>query len=147
MKLLIISPGKAHTPEYRALIQEYEKRLSMVLPLEWALPSAGTKESEGSAILKLLKPEDTVILLDERGTDIDSPGLALLIDGELNAGTKRLVFVIGGAFGVSDGVKERADRILRLSALVFPHALVRLILAEQLYRAWSIRSGGKYHHA
>jgi 23S rRNA (pseudouridine1915-N3)-methyltransferase len=147
MKLLIISPGKAHALEYRDAIAEYEKRLSSALPIEWAFPAAGTKESEGAAILKLVKPEDVVILLDERGKEIDSPGLASLIDTHLQEGTKRLVFAIGGAFGVSEEVKARADRTLSLSKLVFPHQLVRLILAEQLYRAWSIRSGGKYHHA
>lgn len=147
MRVLIISPGKAHAHEYRDAIAEYEKRLASVLPLEWAFPAVGTKESEGEAMLKLLKPDDVVVLLDERGKDIDSPGLADLLESNLNAGTKRLVFIIGGAFGVSAEVQERADRTSRLSALVFPHMLVRLILAEQLYRAWSIRSGGKYHHA
>lgn len=147
MKVLIISPGKAHAPELRDAIKEYEKRLSGGLPVEWTFPNVGTRETEGEAILKLVKPEDHVVLLDERGKDIDSPGLAGLLDTNLNAGTKRMVFVIGGAFGVSDSVKERANLVLRLSALVFPHMLVRLILIEQLYRAWSIRSGGKYHHA
>lgn len=147
MKLLIISPGKAHAIEYRDAIAEYEKRLSSALPIEWAFPSSGDKETEGAAILKLLKPDDAIVLLDELGKDIDSPGLAMLLDERLNAGTKRLVFVIGGAFGVSEAVKARAERTIRLSALVFPHMLVRLILSEQLYRAWSIRAGGKYHHA
>jgi len=146
MKLLIISPGKAHSLEYRDAIAEYEKRLAPVLPIKWVFPSMGTKESEGEAILKLIKPEDVVILLDERGKDIDSPGLANLLEVNLNNGTKRLVFIIGGAFGVSDSVMARATTTLKLSSLVFPHMLARLILTEQLYRAWSIRSGGKYHH-
>lgn len=146
MKLLIISPGKQHAPELRDAISEYEKRLSGALPIEWSFPSIGTKESEGAAILKLLKPEDHVVLLDERGEAINSPGLATLLDTNLSSGTKRMVFVIGGAFGVSDSVMERAHKTIRLSSLVFPHMLVRLILVEQLYRAWSIRSGGKYHH-
>ena len=147
MKLLIISPGKQHTPELRDAIAEYETRLRSALPIEWTFPTVGTKESEGEAILKLIKPNDVVMLLDERGKDCDSPGLAALLDGELNQGTKRLVFIIGGAFGVSDEVAKRANKTIRLSAMVFPHMIVRLILVEQLYRAWSIRSGGKYHHA
>ncbi|HRH55775.1 MAG TPA: 23S rRNA (pseudouridine(1915)-N(3))-methyltransferase RlmH [Candidatus Paceibacterota bacterium] len=147
MRILIISPGKAHTPELRDAIGEYETRLRSALPVEWMFPSIGTKESEGESILKLIKPEDYVILLDERGKDCDSPGLAALLDEQLSGGTKRLVFVIGGAFGVSEGVLARANKTLRLSAMVFPHMIVRLILIEQLYRAWSIRSGGKYHHA
>lgn len=147
MKLLIISPGKTHAPEYRDAIAEYEKRLQHALPIEWQFPAVGTKESEGAAILRLLQPSDVVVLLDERGKEIDSPQLADLIDTSLSAGTKRLVCIIGGAFGVSNDVVARAHRTFRLSRLVFPHMLVRLILAEQLYRAWSIRSGGKYHHA
>lgn len=147
MKLLIISPGKAHSPELRDAIAEYEKRLSSALPVEWVFPAVGDMESEGQAILKLIKPYDAVILLDERGADISSPQLAELLDTNLNAGTKRFVFIIGGAFGVNEEVRMRANKVLRLSALVFPHMLVRLILIEQLYRAHSIRTGGKYHHA
>lgn len=147
MKLLIISPGKSHAHEYLDAIQEYEKRLRPVLPIEWIFPSVGTKDQEGEAILKRIEPGDVVVLLDEQGKDIDSPGLAEFLETNLSAGTKRLVFIIGGAFGVSDAVKKRANKTIRLSSLVFPHMLVRLILTEQLYRAWSIRSGGKYHHA
>lgn len=147
MKVLIISPGKPHALEYRDAIAEYEKRLSSTLPVEWAFPTVGTRESEGEAIRKLIKPDDAVVLLDERGKDIDSPGLANLLDTYLNESTKRLVIIIGGAFGVSEAVMARADRTLKLSSLVFPHMLVRLILVEQLYRAESIRTGGKYHHA
>lgn len=146
MKILIISPGKQHDPELRSAIQEYETRLRSALPIEWAFPAIGTKESEGAAILKLLKPDDVVVLLDERGKEIDSPGLATLLEQKLNEGTKRLVIIIGGAFGVADEVAVRATLTLSLSKLVFPHMLVRLIVVEQLYRAWSIRSGGKYHH-
>ena len=147
MKVLIISPGKAHSPELKDAIAEYETRLRTALSIEWAFPQASTKETEGAAILKLIKSDDTVVLLDERGKDIDSPGLAQMLEQNLNQGTKRLVFVIGGAFGVSEEVAACAQMTLRLSSLVFPHMLVRLILIEQLYRAWSIRTGGKYHHA
>lgn len=146
MKCLIISPGKAHDPDIAGAIREYEKRLSKVLPLEWVFPSVGTKESEGVAILKLIKDDDLVVLFDERGKDITSEGFAVLLDGALQGGTKRLVFIIGGAYGVSEAVTTRANRTLKLSSLVFPHMLVRLIVTEQLYRAWTIREGGKYHH-
>lgn len=147
MKCLIISPGKAHDHDIGSAIAEYEKRLSKALPLEWAFPSVGTKDSEGVAILKLIKDDDLVVLFDERGKDITSEGLAELLDTALLAGTKRLVCIIGGAYGVSADVAARANKTLKLSSLVFPHMLVRLIVAEQLYRAWSIREGGKYHHA
>lgn len=147
MRVLIISPGKQHSAELRDAIAEYETRLRGALPIAWEFPAVGTKEREGESILKQIKPDDYVVLLDERGKDIDSPGLASLLDMQMNAGTKRLVFVIGGAFGVSDEVAKRASMTIKLSSLVLPHMLVRLVLIEQLYRAWSIRTGGKYHHA
>lgn len=147
MKIVIISPGKKHSPELRDAITEFETRLRSALPVEWMFPSPGTREEEGKAIVKAILPTDVVIVLDEHGKDISSPELADVLSDQLQEGTKRLVFVIGGAFGIQDFVKERANYTYRLSSLVFPHMLVRLILIEQLYRAWSIRSGGKYHHA
>ncbi len=147
MKVLIISPGRVHDDTVKDGIAQYEKRLQKALPIEWALPKPSDKKEEGEAILKLIKDGDYVVLLDERGRDIDTQGFASLLDRHLQGGTRRLVFVLGGAFGVSPKVAERADATLKLSSLVFPHMLVRLILAEQLYRAHSILSGGKYHHA
>lgn len=147
MKVLIISPGRAHDSMVADGIAEFEKRLQKALPLEWAMPRPSDKDTEGAAILKVIKDGDYVVLLDERGQDINTPGLAALLDKQMQAGTKRLVIIIGGAFGVSSKVAERADITIKLSSLVFPHMLVRLIVAEQLYRAHSILQGGKYHHA
>ncbi len=147
MKLLIISPGKGHDSTVADGIAEYTKRLSKRLPIEWAFPPAGTKESEAAAIIKLIKKDDAVLLLDERGKDIDTPGFASLLDKHMQSGTKRIVCIIGGAFGVSEEVAARATTTLKLSSLVFPHMLVRLIITEQMYRAVSIIDGGKYHHA
>lgn len=147
MRVLIISPGKAHDSTVAEGIAEYQKRLQKTLPLEWVMPRPSDKDAEGAAIIKLIKEGDYVVLLDERGRNIDTPGLVGVLDKHQQAGTKRLVFVIGGAFGVSGEVAARADLTLKLSSLVFPHMLVRLVLAEQLYRASSILQGGKYHHA
>jgi 23S rRNA (pseudouridine1915-N3)-methyltransferase len=147
MKILIISPGKAHAPEYRDAIAEYEKRLLTTLPITWDFPKVGDVDGEGAAILKRLDQSDHVILLDERGKDVSSEQLADTLDRLELDGTKRLVFIIGGAYGVSDEVRARANSVIRLSAMVFPHMLVRLVLIEQVYRAQSIRTGGKYHHA
>lgn len=147
MKVLIVSPGKTHDRTVLEAITEYEKRLTKKLSLEWSLPGASSKEDEAKTILKTIKAGDFVVLLDERGRTLDTRGLATLLDKHLQAGTKRLVFVIGGAFGVDQSVADRADLTLQLSALTFPHMLVRLILAEQLYRAGSVLDGGKYHHA
>lgn len=147
MKILIISPGKAHDSTVAEGIAEYQKRLSKAFDIEWTHPKPSDKDTEGAAILKLLKDGDYAVLLDEHGQDIDTPAFAKLLDKHMQSGAKRLVIVIGGAFGVSDTVKARVQTTLKLSSLVFPHMLVRLILAEQLYRAHSLLVGGKYHHA
>jgi 23S rRNA (pseudouridine1915-N3)-methyltransferase len=147
MKVLIISPGKSHDRTVEEGIAEYQKRFEKRFDTAWSFPTAGDKASEGAAILKTLKEGDFVVLLDERGKDIDTPNFSRLLDRHLQSGTKRFVFIIGGAYGVTDDVKSRADMTLKLSSLVFPHMLVRLLLIEQLYRAFSIIEGGKYHHA
>lgn len=105
------------------------------------------KEEEGKKVLALLQPTDKLILLDERGKNLFSPDVAALLQKNAEQGTKNLIFLIGGAYGVSDAVKKRADFCWSLSNLVFPHMLVRLILAEQLYRACTIMRNEKYHHA
>ena len=147
MKILIISPGKTHDPLLSDAIGEYEKRVQGRFPIEWNFPKPASKEVEAEAIIKLLKKDDFVVLLDERGKDLNTPALAALLDKHLQTGTKRMVFIIGGAFGVDKTLQDWANTKLKLSSLVFPHMLVRLILAEQLYRATSILDGGKYHHA
>ena len=147
MKILIISPGKAHDRAVADAVASFEKRLEKQFDLVWMLPAADDTIGEAKNILKAVKDTDFVVLLDERGKDIDTPGFAALLDSHLQGGTKRLVFVIGGAFGVDKSVRERADKTLRLSSLVFPHMLVRLILIEQIYRAQTILKGGAYHHA
>ena len=105
------------------------------------------KEEEGKKVLALLQPTDKLVLLDERGINLFSQDVAALLQKNAEQGTKNLIFLIGGAYGVSDAVKKRADFCWSLSNLVFPHMLVRLILAEQLYRACTIMRNEKYHHA
>src|SRR5262245_23760335 len=123
MKLLIISPGKSHDQTVKDGIAEYEKRLDRRFQVEWNFPAPDTKESEGKAILKQIKEGDFVILLDERGKEINNIELSSLLKERLENGTKRMVFIIGGAFGVSGEVKESVDKIYKLSSLVFPHIL------------------------
>lgn len=148
MKLLIISVGKKHDPSLAEAVDDFTSRVNHYAPLEWKLVSPDKDaEKEGRAILKSLDDRDQVVLLDERGKEVDSPGLAGLIEKQLNASTHRLVFVIGGAYGVSDEVRKRAHTTIALSRLVFPHQLVRLILIEQIYRAFTILRGEKYHHS
>jgi 23S rRNA (pseudouridine1915-N3)-methyltransferase len=106
-----------------------------------------SKLMEEEMILKKLQPYHYLILLDERGKQLTSPQWAQQFQQYMNQGTKTLVLLIGGAFGVTDNVKKRANQTWSLSPLVFPHQLVRLILAEQVYRAFSILNNSPYHHA
>ena len=105
-----------------------------------------TKQLEEELLLKRLQPQHQLILLDERGQMLTSPQWAAQFQQLMNQGVKTLVILIGGAFGVSDEVRRRAGRCWSLSALVFPHQLVRLIVAEQVYRAFSILNHSPYHH-
>lgn len=104
------------------------------------------KKKEGETILKFLEKGDYLVALDERGRQMSSEGLAEFIGKRSNESVKNLVFLIGGAFGLDEAVLQRADYRWSLSPLVFPHQLVRLILAEQVYRACSILRNEKYHH-
>lgn len=146
MKLCIISPGKKHDTLVSPFITEFEKRLTPYFTLEWIFPEASDKKEEAKKILGVIREDDSIFLLDEKGKSFTSLELANFLEIEKNKSTKRLVFIIGGAFGVDEEVKERAHKILSLSELVFPHMLVRAILIEQLYRASTITFGGKYHH-
>lgn len=148
----VVAVGKKHEFWVEEGIARYEKRLKRPFTLEWALlphsslDDESARREESARILGRLDRDDFVVLLDERGTEIDSLALSktLLIPLERS---RRVVVIIGGAYGVDDTVRGRADFIWSLSPLVFPHQLVRLILTEQVYRAREIASGGSYHHA
>ncbi len=104
------------------------------------------KEQEETLILKRLQPQHHLILLDERGKQLDSPGWAQQFQQCMNHSVKTLVLLIGGAYGVGENIRKQAKQVWSLSPLVFPHQLVRLILAEQIYRAYSILNHSPYHH-
>lgn len=149
--ITVISVGKKHDPLLAEAIGDYEKRLRAPFAIKWVfLPHAATEGSaarrdESKAIVSTLVPSDYVLLLDERGTMIDSLALSNRLNTVLS-GSRPVKIIIGGAFGVDESLVSRADFIWSLSPLVFPHRLVRLLLAEQLYRAQTIQSGGSYHH-
>jgi len=105
-----------------------------------------TKQLEEELILKKLQNHHYLVLLDERGKKLDSVQWSQQFQGMMNQGVKTLVILIGGAFGVSEAVKEKARQTWSLSPLVFPHQMVRLIVAEQVYRAFSILNNSPYHH-
>ena len=156
MKIQFWSVGKSNESFVEEGIKLFTKRISNYYPVDWqiistpknaaVLSDVDLKQKEGETILNLLKKEDYLILLDERGKTLTSEGVANFIQQRANESEKQLVFLIGGAFGVSKDVFERADYVWSLSPLVFPHQLVRLILAEQIYRACSINRNEKYHH-
>jgi 23S rRNA (pseudouridine1915-N3)-methyltransferase len=147
MKVVILSVGKQKDDSSEDLIRHFEIKLLRYVPLEWLfVPHDVTKEKEGEKILSHLKKEDYVVLLDERGRDMKSEMLAELIENRMVDSVRRMVFIIGGAYGVSSTIEERANYTWKLSSLVFPHMLVRIILLEQLYRAFTIIKGEKYHH-
>ena len=106
-----------------------------------------SKLQEGELVLKKLQPHHYLILLDEKGKQLTSPQWAHQFQQCMNQGTKTLVLLIGGAFGVTENIKKRANQCWSLSNLVFPHQMVRLIVAEQVYRAFSILNNSPYHHA
>jgi 23S rRNA (pseudouridine1915-N3)-methyltransferase len=105
-----------------------------------------TRQQEEEMILKRLQPHHYLVLLDERGKMLNSIDWSKQMQNCMNQGVKTMVILIGGAFGVSDAIKSRARQTWSLSALVFPHQLVRLIVAEQVYRAFSILNNSPYHH-
>lgn len=147
MKLVILSVGKEKDEVTQELSRHFQVRLLRYLPMEWIyVEHDSTKEKEGQKILEHLKKEDYVVLLDEKGKDIKSEALAEMIENRMVDSVRRMIFIIGGAYGVSDAVFTRANYVWKLSSLVFPHMLVRIILLEQLYRALTIIKGEKYHH-
>lgn len=138
-------------------IEDYRKRLTHYLPFEMKviadvknnrnLPEEQQKEKEGKAILDQVSTGDELVLLDVEGVELSSPGLAAWIGKRMLAGTRQVVFVVGGPYGFSEAVYKRADSKISLSKLTFPHQLVRLLFVEQLYRAMTIIRGEPYHHA
>jgi len=147
----IIAIGKKHEAWVAGGIERYQKRLKKPFTVEWVLlPHSArsgleARHNESQAILSRLDPSDFVVLLDETGTMYDSPAFSR----QLVAGFERggaITMIIGGAYGVNDELQQRAHVIWSLSSLVFPHQLVRLLLAEQIYRAQEIAAGRPYHH-
>lgn len=151
MPLTILSIGKKHESWVAQGIERYQKRLRAPYDIEWVLlPHSSfegdrARQEESGRILSRIKDNDFVVLLDERGKLLDSPGLSQLLTEQFNT-SRSIVFVIGGAYGVDETVHQRANALWSLSPLVFPHQLVRLLLAEQLYRASQIALGTGYHH-
>lgn len=157
MKLQLWSVGKSHEPYAHAGIEDFTRRLNKYFPAQWnlvappknaaSLSEPTLKKAEAELILQALQKDDYLVLLDERGKQLSSPELATFLQQRANESTRQLVFLIGGAFGVDESIRQRANFCWSFSKLVFPHMLVRLVLAEQLYRACTILRNEKYHHS
>ena len=156
MKLHFWAIGKNNEPYVKEGVEDFTKRISKYYPVDWTIiplpKNAGTmsekdlKKKESETVLEWLNKDDYLVALDERGKQFDSESLAAFIMKRSNESVKNLVFLIGGAFGLDEAVLKRANHKWSLSTLTFPHQLVRLILAEQVYRACTILRNEKYHH-
>ena len=143
MLLKIIAVGRVKDPHYQAKINEFMQRLNAFGKTEIVELKDDTVKKESAAILKALENErGWVVILDERGENITSVELAK----KISSCDRKIVMVIGGAFGFTDAVRQRADYLLALSKFTVTHEMARLILIEQLYRACTITAGKKYHH-
>ncbi|MGM0635044.1 MAG: 23S rRNA (pseudouridine(1915)-N(3))-methyltransferase RlmH [Bacteroidota bacterium] len=154
IKLLVV--GKTDDKKITELIADYQKRInhfckfSMVvipdLKKTKNLNQEQQKQKEGELILAKIQASDYVVLLDENGKEFSSVGFSKWMQKQLNSGKKQLVFVIGGPYGFSDAVYEKANQKIALSQMTFSHQMVRLFFTEQVYRAFSIIHNLPYHH-
>ncbi len=152
MKIRVLAVGRDRSGLYRPALEEYGRRLGHygrfeVVETPEARRHAGTpraRDEEGEAILARLRDAERVVVLDERGREQSSEELARRLGAWL-AGGRDLAFVVGGADGLAEAVKARADEALSLSRLTLAHRLARLVLLEQLYRAFTILRGEPYH--
>jgi 23S rRNA (pseudouridine1915-N3)-methyltransferase len=156
MKIEFWAIGKTKFGYLDEGISTYVKRLQKYHPISWevipdvrngaSLPSPLLQEREGQLVLKKLNPDDYLILLDEHGRQFTSLSFAQYLEGLLHLPARRLIFVVGGAWGFSDELLRRANALLSMSGLTFSHQMVRLIFLEQLYRAFTILRGEPYHN-
>ena len=156
MKITLLTVGKTDKEWVRQGLDIYVSRLKHYIPFSIveipelknvsALSKDQIKSKEGELILKNIRPTDDVILLDEKGKQYTSVELAKIIQDKISYAGKDIIFIIGGAYGFSDAVYQRANSKLSLSKMTFSHQMVRAIFAEQIYRAFTIMRGEPYHH-
>ena len=156
MKITLLTVGKTDKDWVKQGIDIYASRMKHYFPFSIveitelknvsSLSQDQIKTKEGELILKNVKPADDVILLDERGREFSSMEFAKVLQDKISYIGKDIVFVIGGAYGFSEAVYNRADSKISLSKMTFSHQMVRAIFAEQIYRAFTIMRGEPYHH-
>lgn len=156
MKITFLTVGKTTNQYLIKLQEEYQNRLKFYIPFETVvipelkntknLSVNEQQEKEADLILKAFEANDEVILLDERGKQYTSIGFSEFMAKKMLASHKRMIFVVGGPYGFSERVYQRANGKISLSSMTFSHQMIRLIFTEQLYRAMTILKGEPYHH-
>lgn len=156
MKIVLLAIGKTDAGYFIDAVNEYKKRLEHYIPFEIQiipdvkntknLTAEQQKDREGELILKTIQAGDCLVLLDDKGKEYTSTQFASYIEKKTHIVGKRLVFVIGGPYGFSSSVYDKANEKLTLSRMTFSHQMVRLIFVEQLYRAMTILNNEPYHH-
>ena len=156
MTIKLLAIGKTDSKELQQLIDDYQKRLGFYIKFEFEIISDlkntknltedQQKQKEGELILGKLNTTDILILLDENGKQMDSISFSNYLQKHMNSGIKQLVFVIGGPYGFSEEVYNKAQGKLSLSKMTFSHQMVRLFVIEQFYRAFTILRNEPYHH-
>jgi len=156
MQITLLAIGKTDNKQLLQLIDEYTKRLGFYIKFNIEiipdiknsknLSEAQQKQKEGELLLSKVKPTDVLILLDENGKQLDSVGFSSYLQKHMNSGIKQLIFVIGGPYGFSNEVYQKAQGKLSLSKMTFSHQMVRLFIIEQLYRGFTILRNEPYHH-
>jgi 23S rRNA (pseudouridine1915-N3)-methyltransferase len=156
MKIVLLVVGKTNDVWAKGALGEYENRLKHYIPFQVEvipdlkstknLTEEQIKAREAEAILAWSKPGDLMVLLDENGEEFSSEGFAVLLQRKMNAGIRNLVFVVGGPYGFAPSVHAVCKEKVSLSKMTFSHQMIRVIFAEQLYRAMTILSNEPYHH-
>lgn len=156
MQIRLIAVGKTDHAAIQTLLEEYTKRLGFYIKFELEiipdlknsknLSEAAQKEKEGELILKKVQTSDELVLLDEQGKQYSSVDFSDYLQKKMNASLKQLIFVIGGPYGFSEEVYQRANGKISLSKMTFSHQMVRVFFVEQLYRAFTILKNEPYHH-
>ena len=156
MKIKLLAIGKTDDKNLMSVIQSYEQRLKHYVKFELCilpdikntknLSQDQQKEREGEMILKELQKTDQLILLDEKGQEFRSIDFSKFLQKKMNAGIKQLVFVIGGPYGFSDKIYQKSNGKVSFSRMTFSHQMIRLFVAEQIYRAFTILKNEPYHH-
>jgi 23S rRNA (pseudouridine1915-N3)-methyltransferase len=152
LKLRVVWVGKNRDPWVKEAVAEYAGRIRRYAPLELSeardekgAEAEEMRRRECERLERLVPPGATLVLLDERGEQMDSPGLAAYVGRQRDSGTNELVFAIGGAYGFSEEFRRRG-RLLALSKMTFTHQMVQVFLLEQIYRAFTILNNEPYHH-